>query len=274
LKAFLATYPDGAHAKSAKDELAKLERERARREAEAKAREEPGSSHLATAPGYDATRLSLVVRATRLIGRNVRPKTSLAGSVGKLEDIALDPATGKLVSALVSSDSGKSGRRVPSGSFTAAGARDEGTVIGMDRETFSSLPRVPKANWTTGLKEEASSPAGFSSWADLIGRPLASQTGDPLGKVEDMMVDLPYGRFVFLVVKPIAELNPTNLYVLPPASVRLNTNGGPLVLKASLEHFVLGDNFDPKFWTELLNTNLAEKVYRHYGSVEGRGGGS
>jgi sporulation protein YlmC with PRC-barrel domain len=238
---------------------------------------------LATAAGYDATRIGLIEQATLLMGENVNPKRSYS-SLGKLEDIALDLATGKLVMALVSSGSGPSATPVPSSSFTAADKKKR--EIDVDRKTFSTATPVPKANWTGGLNasslgniarqfgkeplEEASSRAGFSSGKDLIGRHLASQKGEPLGQVEDLMVDLPGGRVVFLIVKPVAGPDPDNrLYVLPPASVLLNTNGGSLVLKKNLEHFLAGPYFPKAFWTQLKTPELAASVYQYYAPQKG-----
>jgi sporulation protein YlmC with PRC-barrel domain len=245
--------------------------------------EHPGPSHLAIAPGYDATRIGLIEQATLLTNKNVNPKGSL-NSLGKLEDIALDLATGKLVMALVSFGSGPLATPVPSRSFSAADRKKR--EIDVDRKKFSSAPRVTKANWTGGLNasnldniarqfgqeplEEASSPAGFSSGAALIRRPLANQAGEPLGQVEDLMVDLPGGRVVFLIVKPVDDPDSNkNLYVLPPASVRLNTNGGSLVLNASLKHFLAGPNFPTEYWTDLRKPEFAASVYQYYAPQKG-----
>jgi sporulation protein YlmC with PRC-barrel domain len=238
---------------------------------------------LATALGYDTNRLGLIERATLLIGKNVLRQDSFS-SFGKLEDIALDLATGKLVMALVSSGS-EEWTRVPSGRlFIAATKRN--IRINVDKKTFSNAQHVSKTNWTGALDAsslgniarqfgqeplaEASSPAEFSSGRELLGRHLTSQTGEPLGQVEDLMVDLQGGRVVFLVVKPVAGPDPDKcLYVLPPASVRLNANGGSLELNASLKDFVAGPNFPKEFWTMLVSPELAARVYQHYARREG-----
>jgi hypothetical protein len=97
---------------------------------------------------------------------------------------------------------------------------------------------------------------------------LTSETGKQLGQVEDLMIDLPGGRLVFLVVKPVAGSDSDNrLYVLPPASVGLNPNG--LVLKAGLEQFVAGPHFSKEFWTQLRVPEFAASVYQYYASLKG-----
>jgi len=243
--------------------------------------ERPTSSQAAAAPGYDASRLSLMKRASQLIGRKVGTRVSL-GSVGKLEDIAVDLSTGRLPLALVSSGSDQSATPVPAATFTMPTAKDP--VLGVDKKTFSSATRVAKSNWTKGIDAtsltnaarefgqqppgEAFSPAGVSSGANLLGRHLTSQTGEPLGDLEDLMIDLPAGRVVLLVIRPVAGPEPDKrLYALPPASVRINPANGSLVLRASLEHFLAGPHFDKQFWTELID--LAEGAYQHYAPKEG-----
>ena len=248
--------------------------------------EHPASDHPGTSPSYDAARLSYIKRVSLLVGKNVYSKGSFS-SVGKLEDFALDLATGRLAMALISSGSDQLATPVPSRTFTSVTAKE--SFIGVDKKTFSSAPQVLRPNWIGQidasnlgsvfrqfgqvLPEATVNLAGFSSGTSLIGRHLVSQAGEPLGQLEDMMVDLAGGRVVFLVVKPVAGPDPDKrLYVLPPASVHLDTNGDSLVLNASLAHFIAGPHFSKEYWTEMISSDLAARVYQHYVPREGQGG--
>jgi len=248
--------------------------------------EHPASDHPGTAPGYDAARLSYIKRVSLLVGRNVYSKGSFS-SVGKLEDVAIDLATGRLAMVLISSGSDQLATPVPSRTFTSVTAKE--SFIGVDKKTFSSAPHVLRPNWIGRidasnlgsvfrqfgqvLPEATANLAGFSSGTSLIGRHLVSQAGEPLGQLEDMMVDLAGGRVVFLVVKPVAGPDPDKcMYVLPPASVHLDTNGDLLVLNASLAHFIAGPHFSKEYWTEMISSDLAARVYQHYVPREGQGG--
>ena len=248
--------------------------------------EHPALDHPGTSPGYDAARLSYIKRVSLLVGKNVYSKGSFS-SVGKLEDFALDLATGRLAMALISSGSDQLATPVPSRTFTSVTAKE--SFIGVDKKTFSSAPHVLRPNWIGRidasnlgsvfrqfgqvLPEATVNLAGFSSGTSLIGRHLVSQAGEPLGQLEDMMVDLAGGRVVFLVVKPVAGPDPDKcLYVLPPASVHLDTNGDSLMLNASLEHFIAGPHFSKEYWTEMISSDLAARVYQHYVPREGQGG--
>ena len=248
--------------------------------------EHPASDHPGTSPGYDAARLSYIKRVSLLVGKNVYSKGSFS-SVGKLEDFALDLATGRLAMGLISSGSDQLATPVPSRTFTSVTAKE--SFIGVDKKTFSSAPQVLRPNWIGRidasnlgsvfrqfgqvLPEATVNLAGFSSGTSLIGRHLVSQAGEPLGQLEDMMVDLAGGRVVFLVVKPVAGPDPDKrLYVLPPASVHLDTNGDSLVLNASLARFIAGPHFSKEYWTEMISSDLAARVYQYYVPREGQGG--
>ncbi len=237
-------------------------------------RERPGSSNLVTVTGYDPIQAKSMAKASDLMDKKVLPKGSY-NSLGKLEDIVIDLAAGRLVMAMVSSGSDQSAARpVPPGKFLAATALSR--VIDWDKKTFLSVPPVPKANWTRELKEPASTPAGYLLGTALMGRPLASQTGESLGRVEDLIVDFQAGRVVTLVVKPVGSDKPDQrLYVLPPDSVHLDTDGGPLMLRASREHFVRGPYSTRDYAsTELLTPGLAIRAYKHYAPQGGEGGSS
>jgi len=168
---------------------------------------------------------------------------------------------------------------VPPGCFTAAAPRD--TVISVDKKTFSNAPRFPKANWTReinasrlvevyqyfgkDLSGTTVKPTGFTSAASLRGVRLVSQTSEPLGQVEDVMVDLPAGRVVFLVIKPAVGPDPeTQRYVLPPGAVQLDTAGSSLALRASLADFVAGPSFQKDFPANMTDPKLAADAYEYY----------
>jgi tetratricopeptide (TPR) repeat protein len=237
-----------------------------------------------TAQGCDLTRLYLIAGAKEdLLTRTVYtlPSSgSFGAKIGNLEDVALDLSTGRLLMALVSSGSDSSATPVPFGTF--ASATKQRIVLRADKKTFSSAPRFSRANWVEAIDAASADKVfrhfgqslldagvqtrGLTSGTSLIGRHLVSEAAEPLGEVEDLMVDLPNGRVVFLVVKPITDLGPEKYrYVLPPTPVQSDTNGGPLVLKASRADFNNSVRVEKKFLrTQITETNLAEKVYQYY----------
>src|SRR6185295_11798064 len=88
-------------------------------------------------------------------------------------------------------------------------------------------------------------------------------TGEPLGRIQDLMVDLPVGRVVCLVVQPAADTNGI-LYLVPPSAVKWQANGKALTLAASKERFLAGPHFSKSFWTDMVQPELATSVYSYY----------
>ena len=97
-------------------------------------------------------------------------------------------------------------------------------------------------------------------------RQLVSQSGEPLGEVADIAVDLPVGRAVYLLVQPASDAAaPGLLYAVPPQVVSREPDKDALVLKADRGCFLAGPRFAKEFMTELCRPELAASVERHYG---------
>jgi sporulation protein YlmC with PRC-barrel domain/serine/threonine protein kinase len=243
-----------------------------------------------TARGYDPTRLRYLERASQLIGKPVRSNDSK--KIGELEDVALDLSAGRALGALLSS--GAKATPVPAESFTEASinksARGVAITLDVDKTKFADAPPFPPAKWgrridAASLAEAfhyfgrdwpgaAANPAGCSSGTNIIGTPLTDQAGIPLGEVEDLMIDLPEGKVVFLVIKPDVSVDPDSqsyLYVLPPATVQFGANDRSLVLQASRDLFVHGvsNRFEKTFWVAVAHEDLAARVYQYYGYAAG-----
>jgi sporulation protein YlmC with PRC-barrel domain len=222
-------------------------------------------------------------RATDLLGKPVKGKD--AATLGKLHDVALELSTGKILLALVSAKSEASVTPVPSASFILSPGRESWTKI--DKKAFPKAPQLTKANWVQSLEASRlaevfqffglalegaeAKPGQMSPATSLIGARLAGKTAAHLGVVEDLMVDLPGRRIVFLVIKAANSPNVSYMYLVPPQSVRADTNGNSLVLEVSPDDFVKGPHFDKEFWVESSNAELAASAYERYAPAEGGG---
>lgn len=234
----------------------------------------------------DAVRPGLANRTTALIGKKVMTREEKG--LGELGDLVLDVSTSQVVAALVSASADDQLTLVPARSFWTA--TKNMILLSTDRKTFESAPHFPKVDLTQTLDpsrlnesflhfgQRAPAPSatgsgGFCSAAGLVGMRLVSRTHEPLGQVEDIMVDVPVGQIAYLVIQPAAGTGvPGTLYVVPALSVQIDAPGRSLVLKADQAHFLAGPHFQQDYWTEMSRPELAAAMLQHYGLHLGASG--
>jgi sporulation protein YlmC with PRC-barrel domain len=225
---------------------------------------------------FDAQRLGLLKPTSALLGKKViDPKGK---TVGKLQDFILDLSSGQVLAALVSSSGKTPLTPVPARSFEAV--RRDKAELNAAKKLFENAPRFPLARaagpWEAQSLADSflffsqpaplAVPAGFCCAAALLGQPLLSEAGETLGQVQELALDLPGGRAVYLVIQPAEGLDPLgDLYLVPPASAQLGTSGQTLTLKASLAHFLAGHHFPKEYPTDIVFPDVASAVYQHYG---------
>lgn len=216
-------------------------------------------------------RLGMLQGAKELLGKSVRDDNEL--SVGKLEDLILDLPNSRVVAVEVVS--GPNAVLVPAKAFVVT----DKNLIGMkcERKIFSSAPRLPRA----GVYDSSSLTASFdhfqepplansitmpASAALLLGATVTDQGQQPLGKVEDIMLDVPLGGMAYVVVKPSVgpDLDGT-LYAVPPSALEFDSAKRTAILKTDQSRFVAGPHFKKDFPAELTRPGLAAAVRQHYG---------
>lgn len=227
----------------------------------------------------DDASLGVLKRASLLLDNRLGDKKER--TLGKVHDLLLDLSSSQVMITLVSG-AGAAGQLTPVPAHCykyASGAR---LVVDVDKSEFKGAPHIP-ANEPFKSLDPASLrdsffyfnqnppqlPAGgrFCSTANLIETPVVSQSEEPLGKVRDVMIDVPTAQVVYLVVEPEhASAEPAEqLYVVPPVAVQLDKGGARLVLKGDRAHFFAGPHFSSAFWSDLAFPELARTTRQHYG---------
>jgi sporulation protein YlmC with PRC-barrel domain len=197
-----------------------------------------------------------------------------------MEDVILDLSTGRAVAALFASGSDNQVTPVPARSFWTA-TRNK-IMVNADKKRLKAAPCIPKTDLSRAPELSRLSPSfnyfgqalpqipatgsgELSSAAEIVHQRLLSQNGQPLGQVEDIMVDLPVGRVIYLVIQPAGGADSLNIrYLVPPQAVRADTTGPALVLKADQAHFLAGPHFQKEYWTDLSRPDLSTAVLQHY----------
>jgi sporulation protein YlmC with PRC-barrel domain len=100
----------------------------------------------------------------------------------------------------------------------------------------------------------------------VIGMKVKDASDRPLGKVEEMVVNLPAGRIGYVILAPDASLKlGNNLYALPPQAFTLSADQQTLVSGLDLNTLSSGPHFSANNWPNLSDASFASQVYQHYG---------
>ncbi len=100
----------------------------------------------------------------------------------------------------------------------------------------------------------------------LMGTPVNNLQNEKLGKVENLLVDLPSGRVVAIIVSSGGFLGMGDeLSAVPPTALRFTTDRDALQLDASKEMLSNAPHFKANQWPDLGQPSYADGVYRAYG---------
>lgn len=230
-------------------------------------------------PNFVAERLGLIQKTSWLIGKPL--ENNKGKNLGKVADLALDISHGGVPFVLISS--GSEYVPVPARSFF--GLQREKLILNVDQKAFAGAPHVPKANWINGLSastleqayrhfgrsasETTSQPNEWIAASAISTTRLLDQGNQPLGQVEDAMVDIPLARLAYVIVRPTVGSNPADTrYAIPPQAARLDAANRTLVLQADQNKFLAGPHFEKNFSASLSDRDMAAKIYSHYGVSE------
>jgi sporulation protein YlmC with PRC-barrel domain len=101
--------------------------------------------------------------------------------------------------------------------------------------------------------------------SSLMGTPVRNLQAEKLGKVENLLVDLPSGRVVAVIVSSGGFLGMGDeLSAVPPTALRFNPDRDTLQLDASKEVLSNAPHFKSDQWPDLGQPSYAGGVYRAY----------
>jgi sporulation protein YlmC with PRC-barrel domain len=109
----------------------------------------------------------------------------------------------------------------------------------------------------------ASRPGQVQKASKLMGMPVKNLQDEKLGKVENILVDLPSGRVVAIIVSSGGFLGMGDeLSAVPPTALRFTNNREMLQLGASKELLSSSPHFKANEWPDFAQPSYANEVYR------------
>jgi sporulation protein YlmC with PRC-barrel domain len=231
-----------------------------------------------------------VERANKLIGKEVRGSDNQ--KLGKIENFIVDLETGRILYAIIGSGGvagvGEKKYAVAPGMFTETQGKD--THLNMDKAKFAGAPEftkemdkdteLGKADFVFKTYQyfgqnawwQGNTPASEGSFhnvhkvSDLIGMKVQNVSNQDIGKVDNVILDVPDARVLFVIFNPDRSLGLSeNYYALPPNALTLGSDRKFLVSDLGKEKLSAAPHFDKDNWPNFSNPSWAGQVYKYYG---------
>ncbi len=102
----------------------------------------------------------------------------------------------------------------------------------------------------------------------LAGDKVRNSTGEDLGKVDEIMIDIPSGRIAYAVLSFGGILRMGNkLFAIPWSALRVDEDDKCFVLDLDKRTLENAPGFDKDNWPDMTDTTWGSDVYRYYGAT-------
>lgn len=240
----------------------------------------------AVARQANQTSITQIGAANKVYGNEVISSDNQ--KVGKLNNLIVDVESGRILYGTIGASKGRVG--VPPQIFTSTlPSSDKNLHVNVTKAQIDSAPQFNGADNPEGWGQasfvdqvykhfgqnewwQGSTPANQGSFhnvhkaSEIVGMKVENASDQPLGKIENAMVDLPPGRLVYLLLTPDSSLNlGNNIYVLPPQAFTLKPDHKYLVSGIDKDKLAGAPHFEKNHWPDISNVNYASQVYQYFG---------
>ena len=223
--------------------------------------------------------LGTLRKTTELLGLEISDRAG--HRLGKVLDLVIDPAKGRSVCALVLPPGGDplaGGIPVPAPALFVSGRSI--TLTG-DGSILTEIPTIsPGVTDPAELgkaavhayayfnlkyaREDQGQGAGVQLWRSsrLIGRKVKGKSGEALGSLQNLMVDLRSGHVFYAICT--LDGSEKNVYATPPSALTVDRQEPTLLIDADRAKVDSTSNSDGFLWTSLLDPAWGANVYTTY----------
>jgi len=101
----------------------------------------------------------------------------------------------------------------------------------------------------------------------LAGDGVRNEAGEDLGKVDDIMIDLPTGRVAYAVLSFGGFLGMGNkLFAVPWSVLRIDEDKKKFIMPVDKKTLENAPGFDKDNWPDMADTTWGTKIYNYYGA--------
>jgi len=102
----------------------------------------------------------------------------------------------------------------------------------------------------------------------LAGDNVRNSAGDDLGKVDEIMIDIPSGRVAYAVLSFGGVLRMGNkLFAVPWSALKVDEDDKCFILDVDKKTLESAPGFDKDNWPDMADTTWGTQVFRHYGAI-------
>ena len=106
------------------------------------------------------------------------------------------------------------------------------------------------------------------SASSLAGDSVRNSAGEDLGKVDEIMIDIPSGRVAYAVLSFGGVLGMGNkLFAVPWSSLAVDEDEKCFILDVDRRTLENAPGFDKDNWPDMADANWGAQVFRHYGTT-------
>lgn len=106
------------------------------------------------------------------------------------------------------------------------------------------------------------------SSSTLTGDAVRNRAGDDLGKIEDLMIDVPSGNIAYAVLSFGGVFGIGNkLFAVPWKALSLHREDHSFVLDVEKEKLKNAPGFDKSHWPDFASPQFRESISNYYGAV-------
>lgn len=239
-----------------------------------------------TAIGASGQNVGRVNTANHVYGKEIISSDNQ--KAGKLNNLVIDLESGRILYAVVGSSKGRVA--VPPEIFAQTPGIQESTVHAkVAKDKIDGAPQFTNNDTPEGWGQasfisqvyqyfgenpwwQGNQAANVGSFhnvhkaSDTVGLDVVNVDNSPLGKVNNVVVDLPAGRVLYIVLAPDSSLKlGNNLYALPPQAVTLSADGKHLDSNIEKAKLASAPHFEKGKWPNVADRSFASQVYQYYG---------
>lgn len=224
------------------------------------------------ASAAETRQLGKIDSAKELMGRAVH---NTQGKIGETRDFVVDLESGRVLYAVVSVNDNLVG--VPTPAFSSSA--ESKLMIQADAQKLAQAPKfdakadkIADLDFAKQVHQHFGRSLGWEGTfnnvhkaSELIGMDVQNVSNQQIGDVENLGLDLQWGRVTYVILGAGGLLGAgEELYALPPNAFTLASNNKSLVSNLDKERLSNAPQVKNNNWRQLSEPAFAARVYQHY----------